>query len=127
MANSMIFMDHWLEKMEELTEEQKGEVCYRVLRYGLMDENNPPEDPIAAMAYNFIKPQIDQIQKKFKVDQQRGHAGGRPKKVDDERIWDLAHNHKMSGAAIAKELGVPKTTVYSSKGWKNRSDELFIN
>ena len=126
MANSMIFMEHWLDKMKDLTEEQKGKVCYCALKYGLLGIDEPPTDPMAEMAYNFIKPQITEIQKKFTTAQNKGHAGGRPKKVNDEQIWDLAHNHRMKGAEIAEKLGVPKTTVYSSSGWRNRDDDIFL-
>lgn len=124
--NSMIFMKHWLKKIESLTEEQKGEVCYRILVYGLTGEDISPKDPVAKMAYDFIKPQIEQIQKKFKIDQTRGKAGGRPKQISDEQIWDLAHNQGMKGAEIAEKLGIPKTTVYSSEGWRQRKEDLII-
>ena len=126
MANSMIFMEHWLNKMEDLTEEQKGQVCYSALKYGLQGVNEPPSDPVAKMAYNFIVPQITEIQKKFTTAQNKGHAGGRPKKVSDQEIWKMAHDQHMSGAEIARSLGIPKTTVYSSEGWKQRKSEIVL-
>ena len=127
MANSsMIFMKHWLNKMEDLTEEQKGKVCYCALKYGLLGVDEPPNDPVAKMAYNFIVPQINEIQKKFTTAQNKGHAGGRPKKISDQQVWDMAHNQHMTGAEIAKNLGVPKTTVYSSEGWRQRKSDIVL-
>lgn len=126
MVTQMLFMQHWLDKIESCTEEQQKEIVWLVLKYGLYEEYTPPKDNAVKMALDFILPQVDNMKEKYDNQIMNGKKGGRPKTIDDGEIWRLAHDEGLNGTEIAERLKVPKTTVYSSSGWKERKNAEFL-
>ena len=124
MRDKMVVMTKWLENLT-CTEEQKKEICYRIYMYGCLEEYIPSEDPAVSMAMDFILPQIDSMQESYESKIAGGRFSGRQTILDAKEIWTMARSG-MSGTAIAEELGVPKTTLYSNIGWKQRRNPDFF-
>ena len=120
----MVVMTKWLENLN-CTEEQKKEICYRIVKYGCMEEYVQSDDPAVNMAMDFILPQIDTMQENYESKIAAGQHSGRQTILDAKEIWELARSG-MSGTAIAEQLGVPKTTLYSNIGWKQRRNKEFL-
>ena len=66
------------------------------------------------------------MQEKYEQDRANGRKGGRPQSIDNRRIWELAKDGK-TGIEISSELGIPKTTIYSSEGWRQRKNINYEN
>lgn len=123
MKDSVVIMRNWLEQVESLcNEEQMKEFCYHLLKYGLYEEYGKTADPAVSMAMAFITPQIDAMQEDYEKKIAAGARGGKACKVDNEKIWKMAKDG-ISGGQIAEELGLPRSTVYSSAGWKARDKD----
>lgn len=122
MRDQMLVMRHWLENIKKNgTLEQIKEVYYRIMEYGIFEKKHPSEDPVVNIALDSVYTQIDIMQEKYEQDKKNGRRGGRPVVVDNGKIWKLAREGK-SGIEISTELGIPKTTVYSSEGWRQRKN-----
>jgi hypothetical protein len=52
-------------------------------------------------------------------------TAGAKKKVNDKKIYEMARDGKTS-REIATELGLSKSSVDHSDGWRNRNEEEFI-
>ena len=52
-------------------------------------------------------------------------SAGRKKKIDDKQIYDLAKAGKTA-QEVADTLGISKSAVDKSDGWRNRKNEEFI-
>ena len=125
MRDSVVIMRNWIEQVESLcNEEQLRELCYNLLKYGLYEEYIESKDPAVNMALRFITPQIDAMQEDYQKKIASGAKGGKACKVDNEKIWKMARDG-ISGGKIAEELGLPRSTVYSSAGWRAREKEQF--
>lgn len=124
MRNKVVIMSNWLEQFKDCSLEQQKEICYGMLMYGIKEEYIKSDDPVVNVALNFITPQIDAMQDIYDKQVKTGRQGGRPGKIDNKKVWELAREGK-NGSQISEELGVPKTTIYSSEGWKKRNDINF--
>ena len=51
-------------------------------------------------------------------------TAGRKKKLDSQKVYALAREGKTA-QEIADELGVSKSSIDKSEGWKNRREEHF--
>jgi hypothetical protein len=124
--DKMIVMKNWLSQLEGCGIEQQKEICYLMLKYGLQGEYKESKDVAVNVAMNFITPQIDAMQEEYDKQVAKGKTGGRPSTIDNKIIWTMAQEGK-TGAKIAEELNVPKTTIYSSQGWKQRNNKNYEN
>ena len=70
-------------KLERLEPEQQLAVIYAMMDYA---DGSDPEltDPVAAMAFEFIKDRIDADIDKYEKHSQNGSKGGRPKKMEPD-------------------------------------------
>lgn len=127
MRNNMQVMAAWLESCEALPLEQKKEIYYHIIRYGIYGEEPMSDDVTAQVALNFIMPQIKNMQNSYDNKVKMGETRGRKKLVEDEVVWRMAHGEKKSAATIAEELGINIKTIYSTKGWKERNNPNFLN
>ena len=66
------------------------------------------------------------MQEAYEMRVAAAQKGGRPSSLDNELIWTLA-KEGLSGTDIAIKLNVPKTTIYSSAGWKSRHMANYEN
>lgn len=121
----MVIMKDWLEQIEKrCNEKQTAELLYRMLKYGIHEEYKESEDPIVNVMLDLYCPQIDAMQEAYEIRTEQSKKGGRPQKVDNQMVWQLA-KEGHNGADIAGILGVPKTTIYSCAGWKNRDRDYY--
>lgn len=87
-----------------------------------MHEN---EEFIGALV-NMVKKDIDYSKIKYAEKVASGErAVGRKKKLDDQSIWNLAHNENRKSEEIAQILGYSKSSVDHSEGWRRRKEENF--
>ena len=123
----MVVMKDWLDQVEKrANQEQKYELCYKLLRYGIYEEYEESGDPLVNVLMDMYLPQVDAMQEAYDIKVSNAQKGGRPSTIDNKQIWTLA-KQGFSGTDIASKLGIPKTTVYSSLGWKNRKEENYEN
>ena len=123
--DKFVVMIKWIDGcIDDLTIDQMKEVAYGVLMYGLYEEQYAPEDAMAKMALKFIFPQIEIMQNAYQRKVSGGENGGKKAKLDPLEVWQLAQQIE-SGAEIARKLGVPKTTLYSNEGWKQRTNKNY--
>jgi hypothetical protein len=127
MRESMKIMGKWFESCEELSEEAKKEVYYWVIRHSIFEEEiGEVRSMEARLALSFIVPQIDNMINSYDKQKEMGRKGGRPSLVDNDEVVRLAVEESLNGAEIAERLGVKKSTLYSSEGWK-KSREILKN
>ena len=77
---------------EKLSDEDAGQLIKAMLRYGETGEAIPPTSPMADLAFDFIKVQLDRDRKAFTD----GGKGGRPRKetVDSDNGNHASENQK---------------------------------
>ena len=124
---NFIFLGEWIDNIKSQPVEMQDKILAEIVRYGAGEELKYIDDPNIAMAVNFTKGFVDARKAEYKEKQELGKIGGRAgKKINNEEIWNLA-KQGMKSDEIAKELGVSKSSVDHSEGWKNRKNENFAN
>lgn len=119
MINTFIVHREWLENIEGMDADQQDKVIADFVRYGTGMELKYANDPVIASLVNMLKGRIDYSKDKYAKKVEEGNRGGRPKKIDNAAILELAREGKTS-AEIASILGCSKSAVDHSDGWKNR-------
>ena len=123
----VVFMRDWFDQIEKsCNEQQKGEICYKLIKYGLLEQYEQSEDALVNLLIEMYSPQVDAMQEAYEMRVAAAQKGGRPSSLDNELIWNLA-KEGLSGTDIAIKLNVPKTTIYSSAGWKSRHMANYEN
>lgn len=123
MANvTFVVHSEWLENIEKLPIEQQDKIIAEFVRYGC-DMNLEHEDDSVIQAFvNMLKGRIDFSKDKYQQKVNNGKTSGRRKKVDDKNIRELARGGKSS-SEIAQLLGISKSSVDHSEGWRRRNDD----
>ena len=127
MADSNVtFVVHqdWLDSIRELPIEQQDKIIAEFVRYGTEMELQHLDDPIVQAFVNMLKGRIDASKEAYKQKVEMSKVGGRKKKTNDTEIYKLAREG-YSSAEIAKTLGISKSAVDHSTGWKNRKNDEF--
>lgn len=121
MAQDVTFIVHreWLDSIKNLPIEQQDKIIAEFVRYGTDLGLKHPDDALTQSFVNILKSRIDFSKNKYEKKVQAGKSSGRKKKVDDDEILRLALGG-MKSAEIAKKLGVSKSTIDHSDGWKKR-------
>ena len=122
MAQDVTFIVHreWLDSIKNLPIEQQDKIIAEFVRYGTDLGLKHPDDALTQSFVNILKSRIDFSKNKYEKKVQAGKSAGRKKKVDDDEILRLALGG-MKSAEIAEKLGVSKSTIDHSDGWKKRS------
>jgi hypothetical protein len=121
----MVVMKDWLDQIEKrCNEEQLKDFCYRMIKYGIYEEYKESEDALVNVLIDMYFPQIDAMQEAYEAKVSQAQKGGRPSKLDHKMVWNLA-KQGYNGSDIATKLGVPKTTIYSSPGWRKRDEDYY--
>lgn len=123
--NRFVFYGEWLDNIADLPVETQDKIIAEIVRYGSNREFAHSDDAMIAMAVNFTKGAIDNAKNEYMKKVQAGTNYGRKKTIDDKAIYDLAQQGKRS-EDIAKELGISKSSVDHSDGWKKRKDKDFM-
>lgn len=121
MAQDVTFIVHreWLDSIKNLPIEQQDKIIAEFVRYGTDLGLKHPDDALTQSFVNILKSRIDFSKNKYEKKVQAGKSAGRKKKVDDDEIFRLALGG-MKSAEIAEKLGVSKSTIDHSDGWKRR-------
>lgn len=122
MAQDVTFIVHreWLDSIKNLPIEQQDKIIAEFVRYGTDLGLKHPDDALTQSFVNILKSRIDFSKNKYEKKVQAGKSAGRKKKVDDDEIFRLALGG-MKSAEIAEKLGVSKSTIDHSDGWKRRN------
>jgi DNA-binding NarL/FixJ family response regulator len=122
MAQDVTFIVHreWLDSIKNLPIEQQDKIIAEFVRYGTDLGLKHPDDALTQSFVNILKSRIDFSKNKYEKKVQAGKSAGRKKKVDDDEILRLALGG-MKSAEIAEKLGVSKSTIDHSDGWKKRN------
>lgn len=121
MAQDVTFIVHreWLDSIKNLPIEQQDKIIAEFVRYGTDLGLKHPDDALTQSFVNILKSRIDFSKNKYEKKVQAGKVSGRKKKVDNDEILRLALGG-MKSAEIAEKLGVSKSTIDHSDGWKRR-------
>ena len=121
MAQDVTFIVHreWLDSIKNLPIEQQDKIIAEFVRYGTDLGLKHPDDALTQSFVNILKSLKDFSKNKYEKKFQAGKSAGRKKKVDDDEILRLALGG-MKSAEIAEKLGVSKSTIDHSDGWKRR-------
>lgn len=119
---NFVFYQNWRDFVLGLSSEaDQLELLRAIMNYGVTGEYD--EDSMSPIVRNvfvtMIKPAIDRAQKNYNDSIEYGKTHGRPKTVNDDAIRDLAKSG-MKAQEIADQLKTSVTSVYKSKGWKER-------
>lgn len=122
--NRFVFYGEWLDNIKDLPLDVQDKIIAEIVRYGTDMERQYIDDAMVSMAVNFTKGAIDNSKNEYLKKIEAGNNYGRKKVASDEEIHALAIQGKKSGE-IADILGIGKSTVDHSEGWKQRKDKEF--
>ena len=122
--DNFIFLREWLDSISTLDIEIQDKIIGEIVRYGTNADMMHEDDPMITMAVNFTKNGINRAKRDYYEKISNGSKGGRQKIVNNKAIYEMAQQGKRS-EDIAKELGISKSSVDHSEGWKNRKDKEF--
>lgn len=120
---NFVFYKDWIENIKDLPIDIQDKIIAEIVRYGVNEELMHENDATIQMAVNFTKKAIDDSKAKYKAKIEYGKNVGRGKKIDDKAVYDLAQMGKKS-AEIAQILGVSKSSVDHSQGWRLRKEDF---
>ena len=123
---TFVVHSEWLESIKGLPLEQQDKIIAEIVRYGANCKLEYEDDTGIASVVNLLKGRIDFSKNKYAQKIEAGKVGGRRKKVDDDEILRLAREGNTS-AQIAEILGISKSAVDHSEGWKKRKEKLIEN
>lgn len=117
-----VFYGEWLENIKGLPVEEQMKIVYDMVQYGTGNEPQFQDDPMVMMGLNFVKGAIEKSKQDYINKVNNGNNYGRKRVVDDNEIYNLAKKG-MSSAQISEELGISKSSVDHSAGWKRRKEK----
>ena len=117
-----VFYGEWLENIKGLPIEEQMKIVYDMVQYGTGNEPQFQDDPMVMMGLNFVKGAIEKSKQDYINKVNNGNNYGRKRVVDDNEIYNLAKSG-MSSAQISEELGISKSSVDHSAGWKRRKEK----
>ena len=117
-----VFYGEWLENIKGLPVEEQMKIVYDMVQYGTGNEPQFQDDPMVMMGLNFVKGAIEKSKQDYINKVNNGNNYGRKRVVDDNEIYNLAKNG-MSSAQISEQLGISKSSVDHSAGWKRRKEK----
>ena len=123
---TFVVHSEWLESIKGLPLEQQDKIIAEIVRYGANCKLEYEDDAGIASVVNLLKGRIDFSKNKYAQKIEAGKVGGRKKKVDDDEILRLAREGNTS-AQIAEILGISKSAVDHSEGWKKRKGKPIEN
>lgn len=123
MTNTFIMRGEWLQNIAGMPIEMQDKVIAEIVRYGTGQELVYTDDCVISSIVNMVKGSIDFSIGNYEQKVMNGQKGGRKKKIDDDQIYGLA-TKGMTAQEIADELGVSKSSVDKSEGWKRRKQTL---
>ena len=125
MIDTFIVRGEWLKNIETLPLEMQDKVLAEIVRYGTRKPTRYDDDPIIYSIVNGYKGSIDNTINDYERKVSMSKNAGRKKKIDDVRVYELARAGRTA-QEVADELGVSKSAIDKSEGWKNRKKDEFV-
>ena len=125
MAETFIIRKEWLNNIENLPLDQQDKILADIVRFGAEVALEHEDDAVVSSMVNFVKRSITAANADYASKCAAGKMGGRPKKVDDVKVYQLAREGKTS-KQISEELEVSKSSVDHSDGWLNRKNQEWL-
>ena len=125
MIDTFVIRGEWLENIETLPIEMQDKIIAEMVRYGTRKEMQYEDDPIVFSIVNGYKGRIDKSIVDYENKVEMSKTAGRKKKIDENKIYELAREGKTA-QEVADELGVSKSSIDKSEGWRNRKNETFV-
>lgn len=124
MIETFIVHKEWLDNIAGLPVEMQDKIIADFVRYGVGLNLEHSEDPVTQSMVNMLKNRIDFSKEQYAKKVEMSKSAGRKKKLDDQKVYDLARTGK-SASEVAELLGVSKSAVDHSEGWRQRKQEGF--
>lgn len=121
--SNFVFYKDWLDNIQGLPVDVQDKIIADIVRYGVEAEMAHEDDVTIAMVVNFTKRAIDDSKAKYQARIEFGKKNGKAKKADDRQIYELAKSG-MKSAEIAATLGISKSSVDHSEGWRCRKGDF---
>lgn len=125
MIDTFIVRGEWIENIETLPLDMQDKVLAEIVRYGTHKPTKYDDDPIIFSIVNGYKGRIDSTSNDYAKKVEMSKTAGRKKKLDENKIWELARDG-MTAQEVANELGVSKSSIDKSEGWKQRKNDEFV-
>ena len=121
MTDTFIMRGEWIKNISTLPLEMQDKVLAEIVRYGTRQPTQYDDDPVIFSIVNGYKGSIDNTISDYERKKEMSKTAGRKKKVNDMDVYELAReNPKYTSQDIADILGVSKSSIDHSDGWKNR-------
>ena len=125
MTDTFVVRGEWLQNISTLPPEMQDKIIAEIVRYGTRQPTLYDSDPIIFSIVNGYKGSIDRSIYEYEQKLEMSKTAGRKKKLDDKAIYDLAQTGKTA-QEVALELGISKSSVDKSEGWKQRKNTEFV-
>lgn len=125
MVDTFIMRGEWIDNIDTLPLDMQDKVLAEIVRYGTGKATQYDNDPIVFSIVNGYKGSINNSINEYEKKLEMSKTAGRKKKLDDQKVYELARAGKTA-QEVANELGVSKSSIDKSDGWKNRKIEGFV-
>ena len=125
MIDTFIVRGEWLENIETLPLDMQDKVLAEIVRYGTRKPTMYDGDPVIFSIVNAYKGRIDNTIQDYENKVAMSKTAGRKKKIDDKKVYELARQG-MTAQEVATELGISKSSIDKSEGWRNRKNDEFV-
>ena len=130
MKESFVIYVKYLGNIKALSMEQRGVLFTALMRY-VSDQDPPEMDGITAMAFSFIKSQIDEDTKKYEEKCRKraeaGKLGGRPKEAKKANGFEEKQiKAKKANGYFAFEKNPDNDNEYDNEYGNKYVDKLYL-
>lgn len=125
MADTFVFYGEWIDNISTLPLEMQDKILADLVRYGTRRDLQHEDDPIVFSMVNGYKGRIDKNIFVYEQKVAMSQTAGRKKKIDENKVYELAREGKTA-QEVADTLGVSKSAIDKSEGWKNRKVDDFV-
>ena len=115
----------WLDSIASMPVDAQDKIIAEFVRYGCGLSLEHTDDVMVQSFVNLLKNRIDYSKDQYEKKVSMSKTAGAKKKVNDRKIYEMAREGKTS-KEIAIELGLSKSSIDHSDGWRNRNEEEFI-
>ena len=115
----------WIDNISTLSQEMQDKILADIVRFGTGRPTMYDDDPIVFSIVNGYKGRIQSSTDDYAKKIEMSKGAGRKKKLDEQRVYELAREGKTA-QEVAAELGVSKSSIDKSEGWKNRKNDEFV-
>ena len=124
MIDTCILRGEWIDNVSTLPVDIQDKVLADIYRFGTGRPTLHDDDPIVFSLVNSYKGSMMNTTNEYLRKKEMSKTAGRKKKIDDKQIYDLAKDGKTA-QEVADQLGISKSAVDKSDGWRNRKNEEF--